>query len=164
MTSPHPKHAPVDHEILDVIRERWSPRAFDATRALSRRDLHRLFEAARWAPSSSNEQPWRFVVANRYRTPEHFEPLHSSLTRSNQAWAGSAPVLILVAVKLLHERTGGVNRSAWYDTGQAVAFLTLQATAIGAAIRQMEGFDHDRARAACEIPESFEPAVVMAVG
>ena len=160
----HPKHAPAEHEILDVIRERWSPRAFDPAREVSRRDLHRLFEAARWAPSSSNEQPWRFVVADRSRTPDDFAALHGALSRSNQAWASSAPALILVAVNLLLTRTGGVNRSAWYDTGQAVGFLTLQATAIGVAIRQMEGFDHDRAREACAVPESFEPAVVMAVG
>jgi len=164
MVPPHPKHAPADHEILDVIRERWSPRAFDASRALDRRELHRLFEAARWAPSSSNEQPWRFVVADRHRTPEAFAALHGALTGSNQTWASSAPVLILVAVKLLLARTGSVNRSAWYDTGQAVGFLTLQATAIGVAIRQMEGFDHDRAREACGVPDSFEPGVIMAVG
>jgi nitroreductase len=164
MVPPHPKHAPADHEILDVIRERWSPRAFDAARAVPQRELHRLFEAARWAPSSSNEQPWRFVVADRFRTPDSFAALHASLLGSNQAWASSAPVLILVAVNLVLARTGGVNRSAWYDTGQAVGFLTLQATAIGVAIRQMEGFEHDRARAACGVPESFEPAVVMAAG
>jgi nitroreductase len=164
MALPHPKHAPADHEILDVIRERWSPRAFDASRELPPAELHRLFEAARWAPSSSNEQPWRFVVMDRRRTPEDFAALHAALTRSNQTWASSAPVLILVAVNLLLTRTGGLNRSAWYDTGQAVGFLTLQATAIGVAIRQMEGFDHDRAREACGVPESFEPGVVMAVG
>jgi nitroreductase len=164
MADPHPKHAPADHEILDVIRERWSPRAFDASRPLPARELHRLFEAARWAPSSSNEQPWRFVVTDRHRTPDQFAALRAALTRSNQAWAGHAPVLILVAVKLLLTRTGGVNRSAWYDTGQAVGFLTLQATAIGVAIRQMEGFDHGLARDACGVPESFEPGVVMAVG
>src|SRR5947208_12790761 len=125
MVPPHPKHAPADHEILDVIRERWSPRAFDPTRALPRRELHRLFEAARWAPSSSNEQPWRFVVADRYRTPDDFASLHGALMQSNQSWASSAPVLILVAVNMLLTRTGGPNRSAWYDTGQAVGFLTL---------------------------------------
>ena len=164
MVPPHPKHAPADHDILDVIRERWSPRAFDPGRPLPRSELHRLFEAARWAPSSSNEQPWRFVVADRHRTPEDFTALKGALHTSNQAWASSAPVLILVAVSLLHSRTGGVNRSAWYDTGQAVGFLTLQATAIGVAIRQMEGFDRALARDACAVPESFEPGIVMAVG
>ena len=164
MSRSHPKHAPADHDILEVIRERWSPRAFDLAREITRGDLHRLFEAARWAPSSFNEQPWRFVVADRQRTPETFAGLYTSLDRSNQVWASTAPVLILVAVNLRLARTGDLNRSAWYDTGQAVGFLALQATALGVAIRQMEGFDSDRARAACGVPESFDPAVVMAVG
>ena len=164
MASNHPKHAQADHDILDVIRERWSPRAFDPARPLSRRDLHRLFEAARWAPSSANEQPWRFVVVDRHRAPEEFAALHAALTGSNQTWAMSAPVLMLVAVSLVHSRTGGVNHSAWYDTGQAVGFLTLQATEMGVGIRQMEGFDRAQVRAACGVPDSHEPAVVMAVG
>ena len=164
MVHPHPKHAPADHDILAVIRERWSPRAFDPARTLSRHDLRRLFEAARWAPSSANEQPWRFVVTDQHRSPEQFAALRGALTTANQAWAGAAPVLILVAVSLILSRTGGENRSAWYDTGQAVGFLTLQATEMGVAIRQMEGFDHDLVRQACAVPESFEPGVVMAVG
>ena len=164
MVPPHPKHAPADHEILQVISERWSPRAFDPARLVPRSELHRLFEAARWAPSSSNEQPWRFVVADRERSPESFAALQGSLDASNLTWANAAPVLILVAVSLLDSRTGGANRSAWYDTGQAVGFLILQATSIGVAIRQMEGFDHTRAREACGVPASFEPGIVMAVG
>jgi nitroreductase len=161
---PHPKIARPDHEILDVIRERWSPRAFDASRAVSREDLLRLFEAARWAPSSANEQPWRFVVADRAESPEAYQALLESLTGRNPAWAAGAPVFVLVAVRLTHERNDAVNAHAWYDAGQAVAFLTLQATAIGLSIRQMQGFDPDLARAACRVPEPFEPGVVMAVG
>jgi nitroreductase len=161
---PHPKHASASHEILDVIRQRWSPRAFDPTRPVPRAELYRLFEAARWAPSSSNEQPWRFVVVDRISTPDEFTALLGGLDSFNQAWAHSAPVLILVAVSLVHSRTGGMNQSAWYDTGQAVGFLALQATAIGLAIRQMEGFDHAHARRVCEVPASFEPGIVMAVG
>ena len=163
-SSAHPKIANTDHDILDVIRRRWSPRAFDQTRDVAPDDLRRLFEAARWAPSSMNEQPWRFVVANRQRSPEVFATLVESLTGKNPFWASAAPILVLVVVRLTTERDETLNAHAWYDTGQAVGFLTLQATGIGLSVRQMEGFDHDRARRACEIPAPFEPAVLMAIG
>jgi nitroreductase len=160
---PHPKIARPDHEILEVIRDRWSPRAFDS-RPISSADLYRLFEAARWAPSSRNEQPWRFVVTDRERTPEAYQALLASLMPRNQAWAAAAPVLVLVVVRLTHERDEVVNAHAWYDAGQAVAFFTLQATAMALGVRQMQGFDAASAARACQIPPPFEPAVVMAVG
>lgn len=160
----HPKHAAADHEVLALIRERWSPRAFDATRSVSLEDLWRLFEAARWAPSSRNEQPWRFVVTHREHSPEAYQRLFSALGGSNQSWASTAPALILTAVQLVVELTGETNRHAYYDAGQAVGFLTLQAQSQGLAIRQIEGFSHTVAREVCHVPEGFEPAVVMAVG
>lgn len=160
----HPKIARTDHEILDVIRHRWSPRAFDATQDVSRGDLRRLFEAARWAPSSGNEQPWRFVVVSRTRAPEPFARLVDALTPKNQTWAAAAPVLVLVAVRSTREKNDARNTHAWYDAGSAVAFFTLQATASGLAARQMQGYDAERARAACDVPAPFEPAVIIAVG
>ena len=160
----HPKHAAADHEVLAIIRERWSPRAFDATRAVSLEDLWRLFEAARWAPSSRNEQPWRFVVTHREHSPDAYQALFAALGGSNQAWANTAPALILTAVQMTVEQTGEMNRHAYYDAGQAVAYLTLQAQSQGLAIRQMEGFSHAIAREVCHVPDGFEPAVVMAVG
>jgi nitroreductase len=162
--SHHPKHAAAAHDILEVIRHRWSPRAFDPMRDVSSKDLWTVFEAARWAPSSYNEQPWRFVVAERRRTPEAFSALLETIEPQNREWARHAPVLVVVAASTRLTRTGGTNRSAWYDTGQAVGFLTLQATGLGLAIRQMEGFNHDAARAACAIPPDFEPVVAMAIG
>ncbi len=160
----HPKHAKADHEVLDLIRERWSPRAFDAARPVTPGDLWRLFEAARWAPSSRNEQPWRFVVADREQSPGAHDALLGAVTPGNRAWAHAAPVLVLVAVRLTVENTGEANRHAYYDAGQAVALLTIQAQSQGLAIRQMEGFDHQQARAVCRVPHAFEPAVVMAIG
>jgi nitroreductase len=160
----HHKKALTDHQIHDLIRERWSPRAFDAARNVERPDLLRLFEAARWAPSSDNEQPWRFLVGDRSRSPEMHQALLSSLTAKNQAWASQAPVLALVAVRLTLERNETVNPLAWYDAGHAVALLTLQATSMGIAVRQMAGFDGERARVGCKIPAPFQPAVVMAIG
>jgi nitroreductase len=160
----HPKHAAAAHDILDVIRRRWSPRAFHPMREIPGPELRAMFEAARWAPSSSNEQPWRFVVAERTRTPAAFDALLGTLTGSNPDWARHAPVLALVAVKTLLLRTGSVNRTALYDTGQAVGFLILQATSLGVSVRQMEGFDHEAARAACRVPADYEPIVALAMG
>lgn len=160
----HPKHASADHDVLDLIRERWSPRAFDANRPVLLADIWRLLEAARWAPSSRNEQPWRFVVAQRDHSSEAHKALFSALGSFNQAWAGAAPVLILAAVQLTAEETGEAKRLAYYDAGQAVAFLTLQAQSQGLGIRQMEGFNHEIAREVCQVPDAFEPLVVMAVG
>src|SRR5262245_36801846 len=117
----HPKSASADHDILDVIRQRWSPRAFDASRGVARADLSRLFEAARWAPSSANGQPWRFVVVDRARSAEVHRALVSSLTGTNGSWAGAAPILALIAISPLHERRGVENPHAWYDAGQAAS-------------------------------------------
>ena len=160
----HPKHATSDHEILDIIRHRWSPRAFDPDRAIPAGDLRTLFEAARWAPSSYNEQPWRFVVADRTSSPEAFAALFETLAENNRTWAGLAPTLILVAAATQLQRFSGVNRHAWYDAGQAVAFLSLQATSLGLFVRQMEGFDREAARRVCAIPADYDPVVTIALG
>ena len=87
MATPHPKHATVDHLVLDVIRERWSPRAYDSTRVIPHDELWRLFEAARWTPSSRNEQPWRFVVVDRVAHEALHQQLVATMTVGNQAWA-----------------------------------------------------------------------------
>src|SRR5215472_53024 len=130
----HPKHAAPDHDIHELIRHRWSPRAFDASREVPRADLLRLFEAARWAPSSLNEQPWRFVVTERTRTPEAFAALIETLTGRNPTWADKAPVLVLVALRTHYEGHEIRNEHAWYDAGQAVALLVVQATSVGLSV------------------------------
>ena len=162
----HPKRARTDHEVIDLIERRWSPRAFDPAKDVSQAELFRLFEAARWAPSAGNEQPWRFVAASRHRSPEAFAALLLALTAKNRSWAEAAPILVLVAVQnpSSGESAASLRASAWYDAGQAVGFLTLQATAMALSIRQMEGFDAARAREACAVPAAFAPAVVMAIG
>jgi nitroreductase len=159
----HPKIATPAHDVHELIRHRWSPRAFDASRTIDRADLLRLFEAARWAPSSLNEQPWRFVVVQR-ESSESWRALLESLTPSNRAWAPAAPVLALTAVRLTLERNESPNPLAWYDAGQAVSLLTMQATAQGLSVRQMEGFDRELARQACGVPDGFDPIVVIAIG
>lgn len=162
--SDHPKFAAADHDVHELVRRRWSPRSFDAARPVPRAELLRLFEAARWAPSSFNEQPWRFFVACRDEAPLGWRTLMDTLTARNQSWAAAAPALVLVAVKTTFDRGGAVNQMAYYDAGQAVGFLSLQATSQGLSIRQMEGFDREAAREKLRIPDGFDPAVVMAVG
>lgn len=160
----HPKHARADHDVHELIRVRWSPRAFDATRDVPRADLLQIFEAARWAPSSGNDQPWRFLVATRSGSAPLHEAMLGALTEKNRSWARSAPVLVLVAVPVSLERDETVSPLAWYDTGHAVALLTVQATAQGLSVRQMEGFDRERARTACALPAGLDPVVMMAIG
>lgn len=162
--SHHPKDAATDHDVLDVIRRRWSPRAFDATRPLTRDEQHQLFEAARWAPSSENAQPWQFAVADRFEQPDAFAALLATLSAYNQTWAQFAPVLMLVSARPDVERSGRHNPYAWYDTGQAVSLLSIQATAMGFGVRQVAGFDHERAREVCKVEPPFAPVVVIAVG
>jgi len=154
--------ARTDHDVIELIARRWSPRAFDSSKDVTRGDLQRLFEAARWAPSGQNEQPWRFVAVLRRNSPAVFEALLAALLSKNRSWAEAAPVLVLVAVDEV--RKYGPSAGAWYDAGQAVAFLTLQATSMGLSVRQMEGFTADAAREACRVPATFTPAVIMAIG
>jgi len=149
--------------VHELIRERWSPRAFSAA-PVSRERLNVLLEAARWAPSSMNEQPWRFVLANRRADPEGHARIGSTLVPFNAAWALRAPVLMVVAAKTAFTHNAAPNASAFYDTGQAVALLTLQATALGLAVHQMGGFDRDRARLLLSIPEGYEPVAALALG
>jgi len=163
LMSTHPKVARTDHDVLDVIRHRWSPRAFDPDREVSRADLLRLFEAARWAPSSGNRQPWRFVLVDRRRSNEPFARMVETLTGRNPDWAGAASVLVVVAVHSA-DGPGRVSPMACYDAGQAVGFLTLQATELGMSVRQMGGFDRDRVRSVCAVPADFDPVVVIAIG
>jgi nitroreductase len=154
--------APVDHPVHELIRERWSPRAF-ADRSVAPRVLCSLFEAARWAPSSFNEQPWSFIVARRDEADE-FARLLACLVAANQAWARRAPVLAVSVAALEFARDGRPNRHALHDVGLAAAQLTLQAGALGLAVHQMAGIDRDKVRATYGIPEGFEPVTALAIG
>jgi nitroreductase len=155
------KQAPAVEGVLPVFHSRWSPRAF-SDRVVSLADLTRVFEAARWAASSNNEQPWRFVVG--VRGSETYKKLHGSLVGFNQAWAGSAPVLILGVAATKFTKNGSPNGYALYDLGAAASYLTLQAAELGLSTHQMAGFDHDAARTALEIPEEYALGSVIALG
>lgn len=147
--------------VLPVLLERWSPRAF-ADRDVSSADLKTIFEAARWAPSSYNEQPWRFFVG--HRGSETYDKIFDALVPSNQAWAKSAPVLILGVTKTRFSHNDTPNNYAAHDLGAAMALMAVEATALGLAAHQMAGFDWAKARELFAIPETYAMGSVMALG
>jgi nitroreductase len=157
----HVKHAPDVEGVLPIFHRRWSPRSF-SDREVSPADLAKVFEAARWAASSFNEQPWRWLVGKR-NSPT-FNKILDSLMPFNQAWAGNAPVLILGTAKTTFSHNNTPNRVALYDLGAASSYLTLQAAALGLVAHQMGGFDQDAARKSLEIPDDFLIGAVIALG
>lgn len=156
------KEAATDHPILQVLAERWSPYGF-ADRPVSEADLRSLFEAARWAASSYNEQPWNYLVATR-ENPKEFGRLLSCLVESNQAWANAAPVLVLGVVSLRFAKNSKDNRAAVHDLGLAAGNLLAEATTRGLSVHQMIGILPDKAREVYQIPEHFEAWTAMAIG
>lgn len=155
------KTAPADYPILDVIAERWSPRAFDPERTLSEADVLPLFEAARWSPSSDNTQPWRFVYA--FRGEPAFDALVACATEGNQRWIHRASVLAYSLAQLQNAE----GRALWHnrhDTGMALGYLLLQATAAGYAVHPFGGFESDKVIAAAGVPDGFEPCTGLAIG
>lgn len=155
------KHAPEVEGVLPVFHERWSARAF-ADRDVSTADLKKVFDAARWAPSSYNEQPWRFLVG--LRGTETHDKIASALISFNKAWAPKAPVLILGMARTHFSHNNTPNGYGLYDLGAATAYLVLEAAALGLTTHQMAGFDHDAARKALAIPEEFALGSVTALG
>lgn len=160
MSSYPTKETPVDAPVIDVIKDRWSPMAFDSA-PLSEDQIASLFEAARWAPSSYGEQPWRFVYATK--DDEGREVLEGLLAEGN-AWAKSAGLLVISFAKKTFDRNGKLNRHCLHDTGAANMSVSLQATSMGLVTHQMAGFDAERANEALGVPDDFEPASMMAVG
>ncbi|MHC5010008.1 MAG: nitroreductase family protein [Planctomycetota bacterium] len=156
------KAASTAHPIHDLMARRWSPRAFDA-RSVPPDVLRSVLEAARWAPSSFNAQPWHFIVATK-DAPEDFARLLACLVEGNQGWARHAPVLLFSAARLDFERNGKPNRHAWHDVGLATENLMLQATAHGLVTHAMAGYHADVARETLGIPEGFEPVAAIALG
>lgn len=156
------KDAKLDHPVNDLVASRWSPYAF-ADRGVSEADLRSLFEAARWAPSSYNEQPWSYIVARR-EEPAEFARLLSCLVEGNQAWARAVPVLALGVTTLLFRRNGRPNRAAQHDLGLASGNICVEATARGLRVHQMIGILPDRARELYAIPEGSEALTGIAIG
>jgi nitroreductase len=151
-----------NHPILDLLRKRWSPRAF-ADRAVEPTKLQSLLEAARWAPSSSNEQPWSFIVATKDNAQE-FDRLLACLFEKNQTWAKNAPVLMVSVAAKNFAQSGKPNRHYFHDVGLAVSQMIAQATALDLYVHQMAGFSPEKARETYHIPETHDPVAAIAIG
>ena len=156
------KQASPDHPIHELIAKRWSPYAF-ADRSVTADDLTSLFEAARWAASSYNEQPWSYIVATE-SDPEGFERLLSCLVEGNQAWAKAAPVLAIGCTSLNFSRNGKPNAAAVHDLGLASATLTFEATARALFVHQMIGILPERVRELYGVPDGVQPMTGLAIG
>jgi nitroreductase len=156
------KKALTNYAIHELLAERWSPYAFQE-RSVSKADLCSLFEAARWAASSYNEQPWSYIVATK-ENPDHFQQLLSCLVEGNQVWAKNAPVLALGITSLRFTRNNQDNRAAIHDLGLASANLVLEATARGICVHQAIGILPDKARDIFNIPDGCEAWTGMAIG
>ncbi|MDZ4857678.1 MAG: nitroreductase family protein [Candidatus Hydrogenedentes bacterium] len=156
------KAAKPDHPIHQLISERWSPYVF-SDRSVSESDLRSVFEAARWAASSYNEQPWRYIIATRSNAAE-FERMLSCLVEGNQAWAKNVPVLAIGCTSLRFALNGKPNAAAVHDLGLASATLSLEATARGLSVHQMIGILPDKVREIYHVPEDAQPLTALAIG
>jgi len=150
--------------LAEPIARRWSGRAFDPERGLSRQQRLALLEAARWAPSCYGAQPWRYLVCEREQQATAWEAALGCLSEGNRSWAKQAPLLLLAVADSRFEHNDEANRWGQYDTGAASVSLCLQATALGLMAHQMGGFDAERARAVFTIPARYTPMAMIAVG
>lgn len=150
-----------DHDIDPLFVRRWSPRAMSGE-SLEQAELMKLFEAARWAPSSGNNQPWRFIYAHR-DTPD-WARLFDLLVAGNQLWCKNAGVLIVVLSKQTRDFDGKPARTHSFDTGAAWSNLAHQGTISGLVVHGMEGFDYDRAKTSLGVPEGYTVECMIAVG
>jgi len=148
------------HEIMPEIQSRWSPRAF-STKPVAASELQALLEAARYAPSCSNEQPWRFLITD---SEDKLARLRGVLDEGNQVWANKAPVLILVTSKKQFAKTGKDNHWQMFDSGTAWGYLSLEAERRGLVTHAMGGFDREKTRREFSIPDDLEVITVIAVG
>jgi nitroreductase len=156
------KPAETSAPVHDLIRHRWSPRAFDS-QPVEPEKLRSLFEAARWAASSYNAQPWYFIVATKDDL-EDYKKILDCFVEFNQGWAKSAPVVALSVARMKFEHNGTPNNHAFHDVGQAAANLALQATALGLQVHQMAGILPDKAREIFGIADGYEAVAGIAIG
>jgi nitroreductase len=158
------KHANTASPIHDLLATRWSGRAFDTSRLLTREQVIALLEAARWSPSCYGDQPWRFVVADKASDSAGWQVALDCLVPFNAGWAQHAPLLVVICADLKFGHNGAENRWATYDTGAAALALCLQANAMGMSTHQMGGFDDGKTRAAFGIPAEVPIMAIIAVG
>jgi nitroreductase len=157
------KTAKSERSINPLVAARWSPYGY-SSKPVPTEDIAAMFEAASWAASAFNEQPWRYLMASQADDADGFERLLGCLVPANQAWAQAAPVLALSVVQHNFSRNDNPNRVALHDLGAASATLTLEATARGIAVHQMSGVNVDHARTVCGVPEGFDVIAALAIG
>jgi len=155
---------PAENPIHALLESRWSPYEFDKSKPVQSTDLASLFEAARWAMSAYNEQPWRYIVANRETDKDLWNKILNSLVEGNQPWAKHVPVLALGLVQPDFEKNGKPNPTALHDLGAASAFLTLEAQARGLAVHQMSGILPDVVKSTFSLPDTLKPVTALAIG
>ena len=158
------KPAQTSRPIHDLLARRWSTRAFDAAKPVTREQLTTLLEAGRWAPSCNGDEPWRYLVWDRARDPEGFQKAFDCLSDNNKKWVKNVPLLMLSCAGSNFAATGKPNRWTQHDTGAASLSIALQADVLGLAAHQMGGFDAEKARAAFGIPAEYTPMAMIAVG
>ena len=154
-------HRQPDHAVEPLIYRRWSPRAMSGE-AIADHEIEALFDAARWAPSCFNEQPWRFLFARR-DTP-HWNTFFALMVEGNQRWARNAAVLIVTVSRRSFERNDSPSRTHSFDSGAAWQCLALQGSALGLVVHGMAGFDYEAARERLEIPDNYQVEAMIAVG
>lgn len=147
--------------IHNLITDRWSPVSFDL-RDVEYEKIHLLFEAAKWAPSSRNAQPWRFIFATREMSD--YKVFLDFMSETNKLWASAAPLLVMPLAQVISTYKNRPNRLAYYETGMAVGNLLVQATAMGLMAHQMSGYDVERAKETLVIPTRYEPMSIIAIG
>jgi nitroreductase len=150
--------------IHDLLAKRWSPRAYDAGKPVSRAQITAMLEAGRWAPSCNGDEPWRYLVWDKSRDPQGWQRAFDCLSESNQKWVKNVPLLMLSCAGSVFAHNGKPNRWTQHDTGMASLSIALQAVALGLIAHQMGGFDVDKARAAFDIPAGYTPMAMIAVG
>jgi nitroreductase len=158
------KKAVTSEPINEVIKKRWSPRAFDRNRPVPREMLVSICEAARWAPSCFNDQPYRYIVWDYHYNKSAFDRAFNCLGEWNQKWVQTAPVLFVAIADSIFRKTGKANRWTQYDTGAASMSICLQATSLGLMAHQMGGFDEEKLKKEFGIDERFTPMAMIAVG
>lgn len=157
------KPAQTHYPIHDLLRQRFSTVTFDGDRPVTAATLGSLLEAARWAASCFNEQPWRFLIATK-DDPKAYDKMLDCFVEANQTWAKNAYILMISVGKQQFTRNDNPNPYGMYDVGQSLTSLTIQAEAMGLKVHQMGGFDKEKARTVYNIPTGYEPAAAVAIG
>ena len=158
------KPAQSSRPIHDLFARRWSSRAYDPNRPVTREQLKVLLEAGRWAPSCNGDEPWRYLIWDKGRDPQGWQKAYDCLNENNKKWVKNVPLLMLSCAGSAFEATGKPNRWTQHDTGAASVSMALQAVAMGLVIHQMGGWDAEKARAAFAIPTEYTPMAMIAVG